>query len=104
MRGAKLLKRVANWAQRMGFIKPETVHMPPDLAGTHNSILSRVHFSQGARADAVAALLREAGFEKIVVDTDLREVHKAQARNWNVLKAAARGIQHRYAICARKTG
>jgi ubiquinone/menaquinone biosynthesis C-methylase UbiE len=98
----KLLKRVANWAQKMRFVKPDNVHMPTDLAGTHNSILSRVHFSQGAKADAVAALLRDAGFEEVVVDTNLREVHKAQAKNWNVLKAAARGIQHRYAICARK--
>ena len=100
----KLLKRVANWAQKIGLVKPDTVHMAPELAGTHNSILSRVHFANGARAEAVADLLREAGFENVVIDTKLRDVHKAQAKNWNVLKAAARGIQHRYAICASKPG
>ncbi|MGN8171605.1 class I SAM-dependent methyltransferase [Agrobacterium sp. 22117] len=100
----KVLKDLANWLQRRGLLKAEAVHMPPDMAGTHNSILSRVYFSKGARAEAVAALLRDAGFEDVTIDTDLRDVHKSQARNWNVLKAAARGIQHRYAICARKPG
>ncbi len=100
----KVLKDLANWLQRRGLLKAEAVHMPPDMAGTHNSILSRVYFSNGARAEAVAALLRDAGFEDVTIDTDLRDVHKSQAKNWNVLKAAARGIQHRYAICARKPG
>ncbi|WP_320197639.1 class I SAM-dependent methyltransferase [Agrobacterium sp. rho-13.3] len=98
----KLLKGLANWLQKRGFLKPDTVHMPADLSGVHNSILSRVYFSQGARADAVAELLRTTGFEQIVVDTDLRDIHKTQAKNWNVVKAAARGVQHRYAICAVK--
>jgi ubiquinone/menaquinone biosynthesis C-methylase UbiE len=98
----KLLKGLANWLQKRGFLKPDTVHMPADLSGVHNSILSRVYFSQGARADAVAELLRATGFEQIVVDTDLRDIHKTQAKNWNVVKAAARGVQHRYAICAVK--
>lgn len=100
----KVLKDLANWLQRRGLLKAEAAHMPPDMAGTHNSILSRVYFSNGARAEAVAALLRDAGFEDVTIDTDLRDVHKSQAKNWNVLKAAARGIQHRYAICARKPG
>jgi len=100
----KVLKDLANWLQRRGLLKAEAVHMPPDMADTHNSILSRVYFSNGARAEAVAALLRDAGFEDVTIDTDLRDVHKSQAKNWNVLKAAARGIQHRYAICARKPG
>ncbi|UHS63911.1 methyltransferase domain-containing protein [Agrobacterium vaccinii] len=100
----KLLKNLANWLQKRGLLKADPMHAPADMMGTHNSILSRVYFSKGARADAVAALLRDAGFEDVVVDTNLREVHKTQAKNWNVLKAAARGIQHRYAICARKPG
>ncbi|NTF34586.1 class I SAM-dependent methyltransferase [Rhizobium skierniewicense] len=98
----KLLKNLAAKLLAWGVFKPEAVHMPADMAGTHNSILSRVYFSQGARAEAVAALLREAGFESVVIDTGLRDIHKTQAKNWNFLKAAARGIQHRYAICARK--
>lgn len=101
-RTEKLLKDLANWLQKRGVLKAEAVHMPPDMAGTHNSILSRVYFSNGARADAVAVLLRDAGFEEVTIDTDLRDVHRSQAKNWNFLKAAARGIQHRYAICARK--
>ncbi|KQQ46151.1 methyltransferase [Rhizobium sp. Leaf311] len=98
----KLLKKLADKLLKMGVLKPEPVHMPSDMAGTHNSILSRVYFSKGARAEAVAALLREAGFVDVVIDTDLREIHKTQAKNWNILKATARGIQHRYAIHARR--
>ncbi|WP_288430886.1 class I SAM-dependent methyltransferase [uncultured Agrobacterium sp.] len=98
----KLLKDLANWLQKRGLLKADPLHAPAEMMATHNSILSRVYFSNGARADAVAALLREVGFEDVTIDTDLREVHKSQAKNWNFLKAAARGIQHRYAICARK--
>lgn len=100
----KILKDLANWLQKRGLLKADVVHMPPAMADTHNSILSRVYFSKGARAEAVAARLRDAGFEDVTIDTDLSEIHRSQAKNWNVLKAAARGIQHRYAICARKPG
>lgn len=98
----KLLKTLANWLQKHGVLKADPQHAPADMMALHNSILSRVYFSNGARAEAVAALLLEAGFENIVIDTDLHEVHKTQARNWNILKAAARGIQHRFAISASK--
>lgn len=100
----KLLKTLANWLQKYGVLKADPLHAKAEMMGIHNSILSRVYFSQGARAEAVEALLRDAGFENIVIDTDLREVHKTQAKNWNVLKAAARGIQHRFAISANKPG
>jgi ubiquinone/menaquinone biosynthesis C-methylase UbiE len=69
---------------------------------THQSILSRVYFSGGARAEAVMALLAQVGFENIVVDTDMRAIHKAQKRNFPFLKRIERATQHRYAICAKK--
>ncbi|NTJ44456.1 class I SAM-dependent methyltransferase [Agrobacterium larrymoorei] len=98
----KLLKNLANLLQKRGLLKPDPLHAPAEMMAVHNSILSRVYFSKGARADAIAALLKDAGFVDIVIDTDLREVHKTQAKNWNFLKAAARGIQHRFAICASR--
>ncbi|POO55772.1 MULTISPECIES: class I SAM-dependent methyltransferase [Agrobacterium] len=98
----KMLKSLANWLQKRGILKADPLHAPAELMGQHNSILSRVYFSHGARADAVASMLRETGFEDVAIDTDLREIHKTQAKHWNVLKAAARGIQHRYAVCGRK--
>lgn len=100
----KLLTNLANWLQKRGLLKADPLRAPADMMQVHYSILSRVYFSNGARAEAVAALLRETGFENVVVDTDLHAIHKTQAKNWNVLKAAARGIQHRYAISARKPG
>jgi hypothetical protein len=76
--------------------------MPSNLMETHRSILSRVHFSNGARAEAVVDLLREAGFSQIVVDTDLKAVHKAQRRHLPFFKGLERATQHRYAIRAVK--
>ena len=102
--GEKMLKRLADGLQKLGLLRPDPVHPPAELMAAHNSILSRVHFSQGARADAVAALLEEAGFGGIAIDTDLRDIHRAQARHWNLLKGMARGLQHRYAISATKPG
>ncbi|MEI5678251.1 methyltransferase domain-containing protein [Mesorhizobium sp. CGMCC 1.15528] len=98
----KLLKGLADRLQKIGLLKPDPLHAPKELMAAHNSIVSRVYFSDGARAEAVAAMLRETGFERIIVDTDLRTIHRTQAKHWNVLKGLARGIQHRYAICAEK--
>ena len=73
-----------------------------EMLATHRSILSRVYFSGGARAEAVAALLEEAGFSEIRIDTNLRAIQWAQARNFSFLKGVERATQHRYAICATK--
>lgn len=67
----------------------------------HNSILSRVHFSNGARAEAVVELLKEAGFTDIRVDTDLRAIHRAQAQGLGWKKSLLRRSEHRYAISAK---
>lgn len=72
------------------------------MAERHRSILARLHFSCGAKADEVCALLVAAGFEVPVIDTRLRAIHRAQARHMNFLKALERTTQHRYAICATK--
>ncbi len=101
-RGERLAKRLAVWLEKAGLLKPDTPHASREFAERHNSILARVHFSAGARAESVVDLLQQAGFEDVVIDTDLRQVHKAQAKNWNYLKALARGLQHRYAIVAQK--
>ena len=68
----------------------------------HQSILRRVHFSDGARSDAVADLIRDAGFEKIEIDTNLSAIHLAQARQLGWRNALLRQSEHRYAIAARK--
>ncbi|WP_159586824.1 class I SAM-dependent methyltransferase [Chelativorans xinjiangense] len=72
------------------------------LQARHRSILSRVYFSQGVRAEDVSRLLDEAGFEAPVIDPRLDAIHRAQARRMGFLKALERAMQYRYAICARK--
>ncbi|MCD2184700.1 class I SAM-dependent methyltransferase [Rhizobium sp. GN54] len=101
-RGEKIAKQLAALLEKAGLLKLDPMHTPPQMAERHKSILARVHFSNGARAETVAALLESTGFEAVAVDTDFRDVHRTQTKNWNYLKALARGLQHRYAIVARK--
>ncbi|WP_163270227.1 class I SAM-dependent methyltransferase [Chelativorans alearense] len=72
------------------------------LQATHRSILSRVYFSQGVRAEDISRLLDEVGFEAPVIDPRLDAIHRAQARRMGFLKALERAMQCRYAVCARK--
>ncbi len=98
---AKLLATFSKTRARFGSLaQPDA--KPADMMETHRSILSRVHFSRGARAEAVVELLQQAGFSQIVVDTDLKAVHRAQRRHLPFFKGLERATQHRYAICARK--
>lgn len=68
----------------------------------HADILSRVHFSHGARADEVAALMRAAGFSDLRIDTRLGAIHRAQAAQFGWRKSLLRRSEHRYAISARR--
>ena len=68
----------------------------------HQAILSRVYFSNGARAHAVAALLTQCGFTDVTIDTHLTPIHRAQASAFGWRKSLLRRSEHRYAISARK--
>ncbi|NVO23280.1 class I SAM-dependent methyltransferase [Donghicola mangrovi] len=72
------------------------------MAARHTEILSQVHFSGGARAKDVATLLELAGFTDITINTDLRAIHRAQARQLGLRKSLLRRSEHRYAVSARK--
>jgi ubiquinone/menaquinone biosynthesis C-methylase UbiE len=99
----RLMKRFTAWASRIGLAK-DALHGAPnsEMAATHSGILSRVHFSNGAHASAVAELLREAGFSKVTIDQDMGAIHRAQRKNFSFFKGLERATQHRYAICAEK--
>ncbi|MBC2771644.1 class I SAM-dependent methyltransferase [Rhizobium sp. AQ_MP] len=99
----RILKTLTGLASRLG-LASDAQHGAPnaDMAATHTSILSRVHFSEGAQANAVADLLKEAGFSKITVDQDMAAIHRAQRKNFSFFKGLERATQHRYAICAQK--
>jgi len=99
---SRLFAALAAWAQRAGLAKTAAHHGPGALGETHRSILSRVYFSQGARADEVARLLAQTGFTDIRIDFDLGAIHRAQRRNFPLLKGLERATQHRYAISAVK--
>lgn len=95
------------WVKRLiGLVERWTgravpAHRPDGMRETYERILGQVHFRHGARADEVAALLRDAGFGPIAIDTDLSRIHREQARNLPLLRALDRSTQHRYAIAAR---
>lgn len=95
---AKLLRSVAGWVKRFG--KP--VSTPGVDRETHERILSQVHFSKGARAEDIAALLRAAGFEDVVIDRDHGAIRRAQGRHMPLHQRIDRASQDRYAIRASK--
>ncbi|WIV49769.1 class I SAM-dependent methyltransferase [Marivivens sp. LCG002] len=68
----------------------------------HQEILSQVYFANGARAEAVADLLRQAGFSDVRIDSRLSAVHRAQARQLGWRKSLMRRSEHRYVIMARR--
>ncbi len=98
----RFLKVAARWLERLRPAKVRPIQASDGMAETHNRILSQVHFSNGARAEQVAALIEAAGFESVTVDTDLRAIHRAQSKHLGYLKGLSRGLQHRYAIVSRK--
>ncbi|PZU63994.1 MAG: SAM-dependent methyltransferase [Rhizobium sp.] len=98
----KLVKKLAAGLEGLGLVKQDQPHKPADPENTFTSILSRVYFSNGARAGEVAALLRQTGFQPVAIDQELQAIHRAQAKNFSLLKGILRGLQHRYAVCAVK--
>lgn len=88
-----------------GILKGWAKPIPPapgvDRA-VHERIVAQVYFAQGTRPEAVAELLRQAGFADIVVDRDLRAVHRGQGRRMSLYQRLERASQDRYAVCARK--
>ena len=98
----RLIKRLAALLERIRLTKTSASQTSAAMAVEHESILSRVHFSNGARVDTVSGMLTEAGFSAVIADTDMRRIHKAQAAHLGFFKAVARGLQHRYAIIAQK--
>ena len=75
---------------------------PDSMRQTHERILQQVYFSKGARAGDIVDLLRRAGFADIVVDRDLRAIHREQAKHMPLLKGLERATQHRYAVAATR--
>lgn len=77
---------------------------PPEdgMPDRHAEILTRVHFSAGARAADIASLLKQAGFAEICIDTKLSSIHRAQAAGLGWKRSLLRRSEHRYAISARK--
>lgn len=94
----RLLQKMAALLRRFS---PPAPGRGVDMA-VHQSIVSRVYFSGGAHAEAVAALLGKAGFENIVIDRDLSAVHRGQGRVMPLYQRLDRASQDRYAIRASK--
>ena len=96
---SKLNQAMAGLMQSLGLRKAPD---PMPQMKTHYDILARVHFSNGARANEVTAMLKTAGFDPIVADFDLKQIHKSQKKHISFAKGLERGAQHRYALCAQK--
>ena len=95
----RLLRKLAAWLRAVA-PHPAVTHGVD--RETHNRILEQVHFARGARAEDIAALLAEAGFEDIVIDRDHGAIRKAQGRQMPLHQRIDRASQDRYAIRASK--
>jgi ubiquinone/menaquinone biosynthesis C-methylase UbiE len=83
-------------------LPPAKSHLDPAWAERHKRIREQVWFSNGMPAEAVVALLEQAGFTGITVDRNLWDIHLAQASKMPFWRAAERLTSERFAICATK--
>jgi ubiquinone/menaquinone biosynthesis C-methylase UbiE len=97
-----LVKRMIRLVEKLVPGLAGAPHAPDAMREAHERILNRVYFSKGARAHEVAALLHEAGFAQTIIDRDLKQIHRQQAKNLPLLKGLERATQHRYAVLAVK--
>lgn len=97
--GQRILRRIAGWLKRLS---PNPAATPGMERETHNRILEQVHFSGGAHAADIAALLAAAGFQDITIDRDHGAIRKAQGRQMPLHQRIDRASQDRYAISASK--
>jgi ubiquinone/menaquinone biosynthesis C-methylase UbiE len=94
----RLLARAAQAVKRVAPVKA----MPGVDRVTHERIVAQVYFRAGARAEAIADLLRAAGFVDVVIDRDHGAIRRAQAKHMPFAQRLERAAQDRYAISARK--
>ncbi|WP_134681443.1 class I SAM-dependent methyltransferase [Paracoccus ravus] len=99
-RGARsiALRRVA---ALLRWIDPPATQPSRDKT-THDAIVGRVHFSEGARPEGIRDLLTEAGFTDVIIDRDHSAIRRAQARHMPLVQRIERASQDRYAIRASK--
>ena len=95
---SKLLRRAASFLKQFG--PPATTHGVD--RERHDRIMEQVHFAGGARAEDVAAMLGQAGFENIVIDRRFGPIRRAQARHMPLKQRIDRASQDRYAIHASR--
>lgn len=96
-----LLQKLFKWLNRK-FGQGHNPQGSQEMTDTHQSILSRVYFSKGAKAEQVTDMLRRTGFQDVSVQTNLSEIQKAQAAKMGFFKGLERTTQHRYIIRATK--
>ncbi len=79
-------------------------NLGPEMAERLKRIREQVWFCDGMPAEAVVALLKDAGFVDCVIDRNLWDIHFSQARKMPFWRAAERLASDRFVICARKPG
>lgn len=95
---SRVLYALAQGVKRIAPVQPG----PGVDRALHARIVAQVYFSAGAHAEAVADLLRAAGFVDVVIDRDHGAIRRAQGRHMPLAQRLERAAQDRYAISARK--
>lgn len=78
--------------------------LTPEQWKAHESIVERVHFSDGVRVENVAKLFSGAGFATLRLDTDLSEIRRAKLTSRISRRRLVSTLQHRFAVSGEKPG
>lgn len=76
--------------------------LTPEQWQAHHRIVEQIHFDRGVRSGDVAALFAGAGFERLSIDTGLREIRKNRGHSILSRKNLVSALQHRFAISGEK--
>lgn len=90
------------WEKLTGKPRVQAGTADPRQMERHRRIREQVYFSGAMPAETVLDLLAKAGFVNPVVDRMMFDIHWAQARKMDVLRALERLTQDRFTICVQK--
>ena len=76
--------------------------LTPEQWQAHHRIVGQVHFREGVRSGDVVRLFEIAGFENLVIETDLREIQRSRGLSTLSRASLLSVLQHRFAISGQK--
>lgn len=76
--------------------------LTPEQWQAHDRIVAQIRFDKGVRSGDVAALFARAGFERLAIDTGLRDIRKNRGHSTLSRRTLISALQHRFAVSGGK--